>query len=94
MRGSAPARDATEFDEAGADLLTETPEILERVADFDGPLVVGNYAYADGAAFVRVAMAADMLTTEFLARRLDVAIAYLATPTDVFAVPPAAVRQR
>jgi hypothetical protein len=72
---------------AGADLLTELPEIRAWIDGFDGPLVLGNYAYADGAAFVRVAAAADLLTADVAARRADVALAYLASPTDVFAVP-------
>lgn len=80
--------------DAGADLRTETPEVLAWIDGFDGPLVVGNYAYADGAAFVRVAMAADVIVAGLLARRrADVAIAYLATPTDVFAVPAEAVAE-
>jgi len=72
---------------AGADLLTELPEIRTWIDSFDGPLVLGNYAYADGAAFVRVAAAADLLAADVAARRDDVALAYLASPTDVFAVP-------
>jgi hypothetical protein len=72
---------------AGADLLTELPEIRGWLDTVDGPLVLGNYAYADGAAFVRVAAAADLLAADVAARRQDVALAYLASPTDVFAVP-------
>jgi hypothetical protein len=53
--------------------------------------VVGNYAYADGADNVRVSVAVDALTTDLLARRGDLALAFLATPTDVFAVPREAV---
>lgn len=86
----APVHGSGDLEQAGADLLTETPEILDWIGSVDWPLVVGNYAYADGASFVRVAMAADSITTELLARRNDVAIAYLATPTDVFVVPPEA----
>ncbi len=72
---------------AGTDLLTELPEIRAWLDTFDGPLVLGNYAYADGAAFVRVAAAADLLSADVYARRPDTALAYLASPTDVFAVP-------
>ncbi|HET6815675.1 MAG TPA: hypothetical protein VFH66_00405 [Mycobacteriales bacterium] len=71
----------------GADLLTETPEIRAWLDGFDGPLVIGNYAYADGAAFVRVATAADALVEDLVRTRPDTAVAYLASPTDVFAVP-------
>ena len=55
-------------------------------------LVVGNYVYADGATNVRVATAVDVLSTRLLGERADTALAFLATPTDVFAVPADAVR--
>ena len=57
------------------------------LSTFDGPLTVGNYAYADGALHVRVTAAIDTLATHLLAQRPDVGLAFLATPTDVFAVP-------
>jgi len=59
----------------------------------DGPLVLGNYVYADGAANVRVSSAVDALTVRLQAARPDVTLAFLATPTDVFAVPGDAVEQ-
>src|SRR5207248_2150283 len=74
-------------DTAGADLLTELPEIRAWLDTFDTGLVVGSYAYADGAAFVRVAAAADALLADLAAARADTALTYLASPTDVFAVP-------
>ncbi len=55
--------------------------------------MLGNYVYADGGANVRVACAVDVLTTRLRAARGDVALAFLATPTDVFAVPADAVAQ-
>ena len=55
--------------------------------------MLGNYVYADGAANVRLAAAADALTVRLQASRGDVALALLATPTDVFAVPAEAVEQ-
>ena len=72
---------------AGADLLTETPEIRSWVSSFGGPMVVGNYVYADGSTFLRLATALDALTTSLQEDVSEVSIAYLATPTDVFAVP-------
>ncbi len=75
----------------GADLLTEPAEVRRWLAAWSGPFVLGNYAYADGADFVRVAMAADAVIAGLQARRADVGLAYLATPTDVFAVPASAV---
>jgi hypothetical protein len=76
---------------AGADLLHDPARIAGWLAEFDGPLVLGNYVYADGALHVRVAMAVDALTKHLLGERQDLALAFLATPTDVFAVPKEAV---
>jgi hypothetical protein len=79
---------------AGADLLHGLPSIAEWLssAEFAGhPMVLGNYVYADGATNVRVSTAVDALTVELLRRRSDLGLAFLATPTDVFAVPADAV---
>jgi hypothetical protein len=78
---------------AGADLIAEVPEVAAWLEELPSGLVLGNYVYADGAANVRVSAAVDALTTRLQARRDDVALAFLATPTDVFAVPGDAVRQ-
>jgi hypothetical protein len=77
----------------GVDLATDVPAVADWLAAADGPLVLGNYVYADGAANVRVASAVDALTVRLQARRPDAALAFLATPTDVFAVPGDAVAQ-
>ncbi len=73
--------------DAGADLLTELPAIAEWLDGIDGSLVLGNYCYADGGTHVRLSMAADALGAHLVERRPDTALAFLATPTDVFAVP-------
>ena len=78
---------ATGSDVAGADLLTQLPEIRSWLTALETPLVLGNYAYADGAMFVRVATAADALTADLVTSGTARALAYLASPTDVFAVP-------
>ncbi len=78
---------------AGVDLAGDVPAVADWLAGVDGPLVLGNYVYADGAANVRVASAVDALTVRLQAERRDVALAFLATPTDVFAVPADAVAQ-
>ena len=78
---------------AGFDLTDDVPAVADWLAGIDGPLVLGNYVYADGAANVRVASAVDALTVRLHAERRDVALAFLATPTDVFAVPADAVAQ-
>lgn len=90
----APIRNGTTDDlsalrtGAGADILAETPEIRNWLSSFEGPLIVGNYAYADGSTFLRLAAALDALTEALQNERDDVAISYLATPTDVFGVTP------
>jgi hypothetical protein len=77
--------------EPGADLLHDLGRVAEWIAGLDGRLVLGNYVYADGALNVRVAMAVDALTVRLRERRPDLELAFLATPTDVFVVPDAAV---
>ncbi len=77
----------------GVDLLQEPNRAVHWLAERDGPLVLGNYAYADGAQHVRVTAAVDALTTHLVGQRSDVTLAFLATPTDVFAVPAEAVTE-
>ncbi|GAA1896272.1 hypothetical protein [Lapillicoccus jejuensis] len=77
----------------GADLLHDLAAVADWLTDLDGPLVLGNYVYADGATNLRVSTAVDALSAELLGRRDDLALAFLATPTDVFAVPGEAVVQ-
>ena len=77
----------------GFDLAADVPAVAGWLESIDGPLTLGNYAYADGAANVRVASAVDALTVRLTADRRDVSLAFLATPTDVFAVPAEAVAQ-
>jgi hypothetical protein len=78
---------------AGVDLVGDLPRAIDWVASLEGPLVLGNYVYADGGTNVRVSAAVDQLTTALRADRPvdEVALAFLATPTDVFAVPGEAV---
>jgi hypothetical protein len=76
---------------AGADLLHGLPGVAAWLRDIEGRLVLGNYVYADGATNVRVSVAVDALTEELRRHREDVALAFLATPTDVYAVPAEAV---
>jgi hypothetical protein len=80
-------------DQPGADLTGDMPAVADWLAALDGPLVLGNYVYADGADNVRVCAAVDALTLRLQAARPDTALAFLATPTDVFAVPADAVAQ-
>lgn len=77
---------------AGADLITEAPEITSWLAESGDPFVLGNYAYADGGLFVRVAVAADAIATELQSRGQLRGYAYLASPTEVYSVPAEVVR--
>ena len=76
----------------GCDLIGDPASVRAWLASFDRPMVIGNYAYADGADFVRVAMGADAVIVSLQRERQDISLAYLATPTDVFAVPFEAVQ--
>ncbi|MEV4622257.1 hypothetical protein AB0J74_26535 [Asanoa sp. NPDC049573] len=78
-------------DRAGADLLHGIGAVAGWLDGFDSGLVLGNYVYADGAINVRLSTAVDALTGHLRQSRPDTALAFLATPTDVFAVPGAAV---
>ena len=76
---------------AGADVITETPELAQWLLELEGPLTVGDYVYASGDKHVRVSTAVDAIVATLLERRRDVGLAYLATPTDVYAVPSGVV---
>jgi hypothetical protein len=86
-----PVSDGADTEQAGADLIAEVPAVADWLTGLPGRLVLGNYVYADGATNVRVSVAVDTLTLRLQAVRDDVALAFLATPTDVFAVPADAV---
>jgi hypothetical protein len=75
----------------GADLLTDLPGIAGWLAESDLPLTIGAYAYLDGAQHVRVCAAMDAIQAAVLARRPDTTLAMLATPTDIYAIPAAAM---
>ena len=91
--GQARPTDHVMAQSGGLDLTADVPAMAEWLAMVAGPLVLGNYVYADGAANVRLAAAVDALTVRLQAERADIALAFLATPTDVFAVPADAVAQ-
>jgi hypothetical protein len=89
----APGRadDAAIEQHAGLDLISEAPAAARWLEALDGRLALGNFVYADGATNLRVSAAVDALTVRLQEARDDVALAFLATPTDVFAVPADAV---
>ncbi len=84
---AAGATDAEIAAVAGVDLVAQTPELLAWLARLEGGFTLGTYVYADGAAHVRASVAVDAVTAGLLERRRDVGLAFLATPTDAFAVP-------
>ncbi|GLY05675.1 MULTISPECIES: hypothetical protein [Actinoplanes] len=77
----------------GVDLLKDLPAAAQWLQGLDGRLVLGNYVYAPGATYPRLAAALDALTVHLRHHRPDTALAFLATPTDVFAVPAGAVAE-
>ena len=72
---------------AGLDLTTELPEVAAWLGGIEDPFIIGNYIYADGATFVRLAGGVDALIAHLLEGGQDRSLAYLATPTDIYAVP-------
>ncbi len=84
-------RDGALDEVAGVDLLSAVPAVARWLAEQPGELVLGNYVYADGAVNLRLSAAVDELTRRLQASRDDVSLGFLATPTDVFAVPGEAV---
>jgi len=77
----------------GANVIEELPSIAQWLDGHVGRLVLGNYCYADGATHVLVSVAGDVLGQHLVNRRPNMALAFLATPTDVFAVPTEEVEQ-
>lgn len=88
---SAPSSAEDPTQAAGANLFTDVGPLVRWLLTVPGPLTLGNYGYADAAAFVRISMAVDLLMTGVLAGRDDLSVTYLATPSDVFLVPVRAV---
>jgi hypothetical protein len=81
------------IENAGADLLTGLPAVARWLLGIEGRLVLGDYVYAPGAAYPRLSAAVDALARHVQRERPGTALAFLATPTDVFAVPADAVAQ-
>lgn len=81
---------------AGLDLLTDLPQVMAWVeqvceAEPDRTPVLGNFLYADGGTNVRIAAAGQALARTLRAAQPETTLAFLATPTDVFAAPREAV---
>jgi hypothetical protein len=100
---AAPRMASTADDIAacGADMLLHAPEIaawLLAQAGASGDAVdVGHIAYLDGERHVRVALAMDAIGAALSAAHARTTLAFMATPTDLFAAPEAlatAIQQR
>lgn len=77
--------DADLAQNAGCNLATHTPEVANWVCGVEPEqeLVVGGYAYLDGAMHVKVSLAMDAVMAECCARRAKgLTLAFLCTPTD------------
>lgn len=87
----APVARTAEADmqHAGADMLTQTPEIAAWLQSLSVPLDLFAIAYLDGERHVRVTLAMDALAVAVVAAQPRSTLAWMATPTDVFAVPQA-----
>jgi len=82
-------RDPSElFAAAGADLLTQGPELIEWISGLfpEKTLVLDSLAYLDGEAGVRVCVAMDMIVSGVLRRRKEgtTALAYLLSPATAY----------
>lgn len=79
--------------DSGADVIHQPGQVLEWIRRVRGelPLAVGMHAYADSGVHVRVSAAMDLLMSELTEDNAATALAWLATPTDAFVVPPEVV---
>ena len=83
---NAPAT-ADWSEQAGCDLLRATPEVAAWLASLGKPLDLAAIAYADGAIHVRLSLAMDAVLQSVCAAQPASTRMFMATPTDVFAVP-------
>ena len=86
---SADAANSADWTQhAGANLITQAPDIAAWLQSFRGPLDIASLAYLDGERHVRVAMGMDMVSQALCDADKRTTLAFLATPTDMFAVAP------
>lgn len=81
--------------DSGADVVHQPGQVLEWLRRVRGeqPLAVGMHAYADSGVHVRVSAAVDLLMDALTDDDPATALAWLATPTDAFVVPPEVVAE-
>ena len=92
-----PMRDSTGqvaendwYGAAGANLISEAPEIAAWLTTFDQTLDVASLAYLDGERHVRVAMGMDMIVDAVCAANPRTTLAFMGTPSDIYAIPQGA----
>jgi hypothetical protein len=76
---------------AGANLLTQTPEIADWLMGMGNEITIGHYAYLDSANHVRVVVAMDAIVERLLPYK-TISLGYLMTPTDVYVVPETVIK--
>lgn len=79
--------------EAGLDLLTDAPRAAAWVRAQPGPWDVAALGYLDGERHVRLSLAMDLVQRAACDADARTTLAWMATPTDVFAVPEATARR-
>ena len=74
---------------SGANLLEDVPEIANWLCEVcpEDKITIGNYTYLDGEKHVRLALACDAVISKLAAKRDNLAIAFLCTPTDCHPIP-------
>ncbi len=84
-----------EHGDSGADVVHQPAQVLDwiRRQRGDDPLAVGMHAYADSGVHVRLSAATDLYAEALTADDPRTALAWLATPTDAFVVPPEVVTE-
>lgn len=71
----------------GANLLTETPEIIAWLSALPQTLDLAAIAYLDGEKHVRVALAMDSIMQQVSLKKPDSSLMFMCTPTDIYAIP-------
>lgn len=79
--------------QAGVDLLDDAPRVAAWLLTLGGPLDIAALGYLDGERHVRLSLAMDMIQSSACEADPRTSLAWMATPTDVFAVPEATARR-
>jgi hypothetical protein len=90
---AAGNRDDGWLADAGADLLRDAPRVAAWLRALGEPLDIAALGYLDGERHVRLALAMDAIQAAACTADPRTTLAWMATPTDVFAVPAATARR-